>query len=39
VVLSLELIMKSVAVGVSLDDVEPIYEPSRVSCRAMAAAG
>jgi NADH:ubiquinone oxidoreductase subunit K len=38
VVLSLELIMKSVAVEVSVDDVELICEPSRVSCRAMASA-
>jgi hypothetical protein len=37
VVPSLGLIVKSVAVEVSVDDVEPICEPSRVSWRETAA--
>lgn len=38
VVLTVDLIMKSVAVEVSVDDVEPIRQPLHASCWAMAAA-
>jgi hypothetical protein len=34
-VLTVDLIMKSVAVEVSVDDVEPIQQVPNASCRAM----